>query len=314
MPTTYRRPKQILIIQSTPLCHVSLALPLIYAVAQSYPQQQFSYLLTPQAAELVLSPPDNLEVITKNPNSRWLKIRSSWQIKRLIKKHHYDQIIDLERTRLSRYLTFAATFARKARKTTIKPLKISEPKRKKLFRKRKVAYSLADSLYKLMKDCFERANLAPLREVAPIQISPLHAYIERGIDKLPHVDTLIGFAPFGSNPTPMEQEVDYAHQIATQLLESHKQLGIVFFTHRQATKHLSIQDRDRIAVLDAFDDYPKGLATIGSLSLFIGTDSVLLFLARMVGTEVMLIKSLYKATAQTIATHTKEILETLYNK
>ena len=100
--------KQVLVIRLSALGDVAMAIPVVYSLAESYPDVQFTFVTQPAAAGLFINRPDNLSVFPADVKGRYCGPGGMFRLFReLRKKYRFDVMADLHdvlRTRILRYL------------------------------------------------------------------------------------------------------------------------------------------------------------------------------------------------------------------
>lgn len=94
----------ILIVHPASLSDVCLSLRLVYAVALSYPQHQFTYLLKPSITGVVIAPPPNLEPMTMDLKKSDADLRGLFSLGQKLLYERFDVVLDLFNTGRTRFL------------------------------------------------------------------------------------------------------------------------------------------------------------------------------------------------------------------
>lgn len=299
--------KQILIIQGTAFCHVSLAMRLIYDVARSYPDYRFTYLVQPETTTILVSPPENLEMmaITAHHNRFWG--RTYWHLVRLLQKYPLNMLIDLENTFSSNFLSFCLTFGGKIRKFTIRKPTIESKNERMLFKDRRIAFRSAPMHLSLMKECFERAGIPPMNGMPPIDLDKRYIELPGSLPTLPQFPILLGFAPFGRRNNPSSEEISRADYMLSRIADAVPHAAFVLFLS-EGTLYTPPLKEDRYSYLPNNILFSTELAVIRQFLLLIAVDSFYLFEANLIGTEYILLPNLYRLDNQGIKIHTDTII------
>ena len=87
--------KNILIIRLSALGDVAMVLPVVYSVAETYPEKRFTFLTRPFFARLFINKPRNIEVLAWDFRTGGVPVMNMLLLMRLFAKKHYDCVADL---------------------------------------------------------------------------------------------------------------------------------------------------------------------------------------------------------------------------
>ena len=169
-----------LIIRTTSLADVALALRIVYPVVRIHPEYRFTFLMKPSLTGVLVNAPANLEAM----------------------------VIDLERSRRSRFIsTVLCTFSKAKLSRIPRTVAVSKTKMKY------IPYEEGECYLEYFTDCFQKSGLIEGELPAETAVlSPSEPQCEAICNR-------IGIAPFAKNGTP-EEALEVASQIVTALKNS----------------------------------------------------------------------------------------------
>lgn len=87
--------KRVLVIRLSALGDVAMVIPVIYSLAEAYPDVQFTLVTQPAAAGLFINRPDNLRVFPAHVKGSYRGVRGIFRLFRDLKTQRFDAVADL---------------------------------------------------------------------------------------------------------------------------------------------------------------------------------------------------------------------------
>ncbi len=264
---------------------VAMLLPILYAVARANPEHEFTLLTQPFFANLLLSPPPNVEAMVIDPKGEEKSFLGLCNYADRLLSERFDLCLDMHdvlRTKFFRFILWISGG---------KTWHIQKPRQE---RKRLLAtnatrdLSPIRSMHQLYTELFQKAGLREAKSIDPISleegfISPItRELFPESLD-----DKAIGFAPFASTDSKT-YDINLS-EILVRLL-SDQGFTIYLFGGRDSETQILeqwSQKYPRVVSLAGKLDLPEELFIISKLSMMISMDSANMHFASMLGRPVL---------------------------
>lgn len=263
-----------------------MLLPLLYSVARANPKDEFTLLTQPFLANLLLSPPDNLEAMTIDTKG---EERSLWGLCMYIdrlREEHFDLHLDLHdvlRTKFVRMClaisgtkVFSLDKPRAARKALLKPEGHKDLRHE-------------ISMLECYREVFRKAGLEVPNELHPLQVKPesSHPYLQEKYPEAFEGKALVGIAPFAST-----ESKTYDLVLMEQTVERLSRGGVnvyLFGGRGREAELLSAWEQryPRVRSLAGQLELSDELSLISRLSVMVSMDSANMHFASLVGRPVI---------------------------
>lgn len=301
--------KHYLIIRTSSLGDVALSLKLVYAIARSYPDARFTYLMKPTITGVLINPPPNLEAMTADLKDSDRSILALFRLACRLSGEGFDAVIDLQRNWRTRFLTRYLRFFSKAETYTIRKLHI--PKADKSLQRKadRIPYPHSDQAIQLFERTFRKARLQP-QAPYPLPDTMQDSRITSSEEiLLPHMPLLVGFVPFAKNESPTAASIAAVKALLSELLKAFPQVGVLIIGAEEIFSEAPLESSPRYAFLPSNIHFHRELNALRKLRILIGIDSSFLHLAEVVGTKVLYLSEILEDTT-TIADH---LIEQIHN-
>lgn len=267
-----------LIIRTTSLADVALALRIVYPVVRLHPEYRFTFLMKPSLTGVLVNAPANLEAMVIDLDRSEKRIAGMLRLVRKLRNERFTGVIDLERSRRSRFIsTVLCTFSK---------AKLSRVPRTVAVSKTEIKYIPYDEGKRYLEhftDCFRKSELIEGELPAKTSVlSPSEPQCEA-------IRNRIGIAPFAKNGTP-EESLEVANQIATALKNSFGIDSLVIGADENVTQKFITKENE--GNIFPYSSFYKEIGMLSSLRIVLGVDTSRLQLARLVGVPVLFLKEL----------------------
>ena len=267
-----------LIIRTTSLADVALALRIVYPVVRLHPEYRFTFLMKPSLTGVLVNAPANLEAMVIDLDRSEKRIAGMLRLVRKLRNERFTGVIDLERSRRSRFIsTVLCTFSKAKLSRIPRTVAVSKTKMKY------IPYDEGERYLEHFTDCFRKSGLIEGELPAETSVlSPSEPQCEA-------IRNRIGIAPFAKNGTP-EESLEVANQIATALNNSLGIDSLVIGADENVTQKF-ITKKDEGSIFP-YSSFYKEIGMLSSLRIVLGVDTSRLQLARLVGVPVLFLKEL----------------------
>ncbi|MGL5894426.1 MAG: glycosyltransferase family 9 protein [Bacteroidales bacterium] len=279
-----QRSKRVLLLRFSAIGDVAMTLPVIYSMAEAYPDYNFTFVSQSFLGKLLVNKPSNLTFYPIDISKGEKSLMGVFSLFNRLYKMDFDMVIDLHdvlRTKVIRYL-----FSLRGVNCSVIDKGRSE-KRALTSREGKVMEQLKSSVDRY-KEAMNRAGF-----VFPLSFNSLFDKEKADLSK---VESLfgkkscrwIGLAPFAKHKGkiyPIER-----CSALIELLLKRDDIKILLFgggaKELAVMKDLS-EGRERVVVAGGSMDFYDELALMSELDLMISMDSANMHLASLVGTPVV---------------------------
>lgn len=265
---------------------VAMLLPILYSVARANPKHEFTLLTQPFLANLLLSPPDNLEAMTIDTKGEERRLWGLCLYLDRLREERFGLYLDLHdvlRTKLIRCsLMLSGSKVLHLEKPRAERKALLRPEGQKDLR----TYISMPECY---RDVFRRAGLVVPEATPPIQLEP-EAYSTSLKEDYPEAfqdSPIIGIAPFASTESKTYDLV-LLEQVVERL--SHQEVNVYLFGGRgkEAEQLQTWAERyPHVRSLAGKLDLADELALISRLKVMISMDSANMHFASLVGCPVI---------------------------
>lgn len=292
--------KKVLLLQGGSLSSLAMSLPLVYAVARTHSEVQFTLLVKPSLTAFLVDLPANIEAMTLLMHSGNSPLRSFLRLTRLLRRDSFDAVIDLQSSFFSRLLSFFTTLFKATQR--VRKVSVKKADSHSLFDRR-------EEERRNVRKAFERIGLPPIGEVHPIspryEVSFLQEEMPRGM----HGTCRIVVAPLGKSFSPTTAEQITTKQFIQQLLAHFPCCDVAVITHA-SDSFLADLASSQCSILPTDMLFPVELSLFEGAELVVAPESAYLYEAEMVGTEAYRLPSASSFTKET----TETILNIISNK
>lgn len=250
----------VLIVQPASLGDICLSLRLVYSVATSYPQHQFTYLLKPSITGIAVTPPSNLEPMTIDLKKKDGTLRGLLALGRKLLYERFDYVFDLYN---SRHTNFLGNYLRLFGGTKY----YSVPKRysvRSSFFEDHIPYTKGEEYLRVYKELFIKGGLGPNKPLSEIGINL------KSIISFP--SKAVGFSPQTKRDEFLSWEDLY--RSANYIIDLFSKPVLIFGCNRKdatippeelRAKHKNVYFVSNLS-------FSQELSVLASLELFIGVD------------------------------------------
>lgn len=267
-----------LIIRTTSLADVALALRIVYPVVRLHPEYRFTFLMKPSLTGVLVNAPANLEAMVIDLDRSEKRIAGMLRLVRKLRNERFTGVIDLERSRRSRFIsTVLCTFSKAKLSRIPRTVAVSKTKMKY------IPYDEGERYLEHFTDCFRKSGLIEGELPAETAVlAPSEPQCEAFRNR-------IGIAPFAKNGTP-EEALEVANQIATALKNSIGIDSLVIGADENVTHKFITKENE--GNIFPYSSFYKEIGMLSSLRIVLGVDTSRLQLARLVGVPVLFLKEL----------------------
>lgn len=265
---------------------VAMLLPTLYGLAKANPEHEFTFLTQAFLANLLISPPSNLEVMVIDIKGEERYIWGLLRYADRLVEEQFDMYIDLHdvlRTKILRWalrMRGIATFCIKKPRALRKQLIAPEGKKD---------FSRRITMLHVHRDALNRAGLVLPDSYTPLSVDdlPVSAVLRREYPEVFEGNHVIGIAPFASTWSKT-YDLDYMEQVVSILTGAGLYVYLLGGGAKEVETLKSWADRHPntrsiAGKLDLSDE----LIIISKLRLVVSMDSANMHLASMLGVQVV---------------------------
>lgn len=277
---------KILVSRLSAMGDVAMLLPILYSVARANPMHEFTLLTQPFFANLLLSPPANLEAMTIDVKGEEQNLWGLCLYAERLREEGFDLYLDLHdvlRTKFFRaclLLSGTKVVSLEKPRAARKNLLLPEGQKK-----------LSDTIS--MPECycevFRRAGLIVPDNYLPLKLEwgSVNAYLNELYPEIFSTNPVVGIAPFAST-----ESKTYDLVLMEQLVERLSRAGIVVYLlggrGREADILQTWEERyPGVRSLAAKTDLSDELLLISKLRVMVSMDSANMHFASLVGCPVI---------------------------
>lgn len=274
-----KRP-HFLIIRTSSLADVALSLRVVYPMVRMNPHVRFTFLMKPSITGILVNAPSNLEAMVIDLDNTDKSIVGLFRFSRKLLYERFSGVIDLERSKRSRYITHVLrTYGR------VKTYRISRPEALHRQSGDHISFVESERYLHAFEACFQKAGL--LQESLSYHEAVMQVPIYLGREDA-HYE--IGLVPF-SKADHSVANLDAALRTKAILKESFSLNSVVIGLDKSLSEKIRTTDPLPKDVYPYVSFYEE-LSMLSRLRMVVGVDSSRLQMAQLVGVPVVYLQEM----------------------
>jgi ADP-heptose:LPS heptosyltransferase len=263
---------RVLVIRFSALGDVAMTIPVLYSVANRYPEDEFVFLTKETLQPLFVNKPDNLEIFPVDTKGKHKGAGGMLKLLRELREKEIEQVIDLHL--VLRSIGIDCYFKLKEKK--VAAINKGKKEKNRLTRKHNKTLTPLKSSIERYQQVFE-----DLGYDASLDFTSLFT------DKDKKDETWIGIAPFAKHPGKIYPFGQMEKVI--QLLNEKPDIRIFLFGGKDDGSLLDFWagKYERVESRAGYLSFPEELSLINNLNVMLSMDSANMHLASLVNTPVV---------------------------